>query len=92
MVARSFLEMELFKSRICSVRFFELAQQASAEPDRDALEVFVNCVQLGFAVHGQSVSPRSQYQLERLCFCPHYPAMAEAVGSTLDRRLRHARL
>ncbi len=42
------LEMELFQTRLCSVRFFQLAHQASAETDRDALEVFVNCVQLGF--------------------------------------------
>lgn len=42
------LELHLFQTRLCHVRFFELARQSSAEPVRDALEVFVNCVQLGF--------------------------------------------
>ncbi len=42
------LEMQLFQSRICSVRFFELAKEASGMPCRDALEVFHNCVVLGF--------------------------------------------
>lgn len=42
------LEMELFQTRLCSVRFFQLAQLASADASRDALEVYVNCVQLGF--------------------------------------------
>ncbi|MEQ1827373.1 MAG: DotU family type IV/VI secretion system protein [Pirellula sp.] len=42
------LEMKLFQSRICNERFFELAKQASALSCRDALEVFYNCVLLGF--------------------------------------------
>lgn len=42
------LEMDLFQTRICSVRFFELAKVASGMPCRDALEVFHNCVVLGF--------------------------------------------
>ncbi len=56
------LEMELFQTRLCSTRFFELARQASAEPCRDALEVFVNCVQLGFRgmlAHSEPASPES---------------------------------
>ena len=42
------LEMELFQTRICNVRFFELAREASGLQCRDALEVFYNCVVLGF--------------------------------------------
>ncbi len=42
------LEMELFHTRICSIHFFELAKEASGLPCRDALEVFYNCVVLGF--------------------------------------------
>jgi type VI secretion system protein ImpK len=42
------LEMELFKTRICNVHFFELAKEASSYASRDALEVFYNCVVLGF--------------------------------------------
>ncbi len=42
------LEMELFHSRICHVRFFELAREATKFRSRDALEVFYNCVLLGF--------------------------------------------
>lgn len=42
------LEARLFQSRLCSVRFFELAKQAAAASDCDALEVFQQCVILGF--------------------------------------------
>ncbi len=42
------LEVELFGTRVCSVRFFELAAEAARQADRDALEVFHNCVVLGF--------------------------------------------
>ena len=42
------LEMELFQSRICHVHFFVLAKVASGLPMRDALEVFYDCVVLGF--------------------------------------------
>jgi type VI secretion system protein ImpK len=42
------LEMEIFQSRICNVRFFELAKQAATNRDRQALDVFYCCVVLGF--------------------------------------------
>lgn len=42
------LEMKFFQSRICNVRFFELAKQAAALRDRQALDVFYCCVVLGF--------------------------------------------
>ncbi|MFN7291627.1 MAG: DotU family type IV/VI secretion system protein [Pirellula sp.] len=42
------LEMEIFQSRICNVRFFELAKQAASYRDRQALDVFYCCVVLGF--------------------------------------------
>lgn len=42
------LEMKFFQSRICNVRFFELAKQAAAFRDREALDVFYCCVVLGF--------------------------------------------
>ena len=44
----SILEMHYYQSRLCSLRFFELADEASGLSDRDALEVFYNCVLLGF--------------------------------------------
>jgi type VI secretion system protein ImpK len=42
------LEVELFSSRECYDRFYILAKEASALPQRDALEVFYVCVVLGF--------------------------------------------
>jgi type VI secretion system protein ImpK len=42
------LEMSLFQSRECAHRFFELAQEAAAERDRNVTEVYFNCVLLGF--------------------------------------------
>lgn len=42
------LEMELFNTRLCNERFYEQAQEASALPNRDALEVYYICVVLGF--------------------------------------------
>lgn len=42
------LEMKFFQSRICNVRFFELAKQAASYRDREALDVFYCCVVLGF--------------------------------------------
>lgn len=42
------LEMELFQTRLCHIRFFELAKEATSIDTRDALEVFYNCVILGF--------------------------------------------
>jgi type VI secretion system protein ImpK len=42
------LEVELFSTRLCNERFFVRAQEASSLPRRDALEVYYNCVVLGF--------------------------------------------
>jgi len=42
------LEMELFRTRLCSERFFLNAKEASTLPRRDALEVYYVCVVLGF--------------------------------------------
>ena len=42
------LEMSLFQSRDCAHRFFDLAEESAAERDRDATEVYFNCVLLGF--------------------------------------------
>ncbi len=59
------LEMSLYQSRNCSVRFFELARAAAALPDRDALEVYYNCVLLGFrGMYAEGALPphRSQSQ------------------------------
>ena len=42
------LEVELFQSRVCNEQFYVKAQQASSLRDRDALEVFYDCVVLGF--------------------------------------------
>lgn len=42
------LEVELFRTRECSTRFYELAEQARGLPGSQALEVFYDCVVLGF--------------------------------------------
>ena len=42
------LEVELFNTRLCHEQFFLKAKEAAALPRRDALEVFYNCVILGF--------------------------------------------
>jgi type VI secretion system protein ImpK len=42
------LEVEMFGTRLCYNQFYIRAQEASASPQRDALEVFYNCVVLGF--------------------------------------------
>ena len=42
------LEVQHFNTRLCNERFYTKAQEASAQPRRDALEVFYNCVILGF--------------------------------------------
>ncbi len=42
------LEVELFHSRLCNEQFYVKAQEASALRERDALEVFYDCVVLGF--------------------------------------------
>jgi type VI secretion system protein ImpK len=42
------LEVQMFNTRLCNERFFTQAQQASSLSRRDALEVYYNCVVLGF--------------------------------------------
>lgn len=42
------LEVELFGTRLCHNQFYIRAKEASASSQRDALEVFYNCVVLGF--------------------------------------------
>lgn len=42
------LEARLFQTRLCSVRFFELAKEAQAQSDCGALAVYYYCVILGF--------------------------------------------
>ena len=42
------LEVQHFNTRLCNERFYTKAQEAAAQPRRDALEVFYNCVILGF--------------------------------------------
>jgi type VI secretion system protein ImpK len=42
------LEMDLFRSRMCSEQFFIYAKEASTLARRDALEVYYVCVVLGF--------------------------------------------
>jgi len=42
------MEVELFGTRLCYNQFYIQAQEASKSPQRDALEVFYNCVVLGF--------------------------------------------
>lgn len=42
------LEVKYFNTRLCNERFYVRAQEAAALPRRDALEVFYNCVVLGF--------------------------------------------
>lgn len=42
------LEVQYFGTRLCSEQFFLKAREASESLDRDALEVYYNCVLLGF--------------------------------------------
>jgi type VI secretion system protein ImpK len=42
------LEVQYFSTRLCNERFYTKAQEASGQSRRDALEVFYNCVILGF--------------------------------------------
>jgi type VI secretion system protein ImpK len=42
------LEVKLFNTRLCNERFYLRAQEASTLSRRDALEVYYNCVVLGF--------------------------------------------
>ncbi len=42
------LEVELFNTRLCNEQFFLKAREAAALSRRDALEVYYNCVILGF--------------------------------------------
>ncbi len=74
------LEMELFHSRICSIRFFELAKEASGLSNRDALEVFYNCVVLGFRGMYADKNPDAVAALGR--------AWPNTIEQWLDRTLR----
>jgi type VI secretion system protein ImpK len=59
------LEVELFGTRLCHQQFYLRAQEASASPQRDALEVFYTCVVLGFrGIYGDPgmVNEWAQYQ------------------------------
>lgn len=42
------MEVELFNTRLCNERFFVRAKEATTLASRDALEVFYDCVLLGF--------------------------------------------
>jgi len=42
------LEVQFFNTRLCNERFYTKAQEASGQTRRDALEVYYNCVILGF--------------------------------------------
>ena len=42
------LEVQMFNTRLCNERFFVRAQEAATLVRRDALEVYYNCVVLGF--------------------------------------------
>jgi type VI secretion system protein ImpK len=81
------LEARLFQSRLCSVRFFELAKQASAFSDSDALEVFQQCVILGF---------RGMYaptgEISEITSDGDYPTTLDNWLRTVDRRLASAQL
>ena len=46
--ANNVLEVELFNTRLCNEQFFLKAREAATLARRDALEVFYNCVILGF--------------------------------------------
>jgi type VI secretion system protein ImpK len=46
--SNNILEVEFFNTRLCNEQFYLKAKQAATLPRRDALEVFYNCVVLGF--------------------------------------------
>ena len=46
--SNNILEVQFFNTRLCNERFYTKAQEALGQPRRDALEVFYNCVILGF--------------------------------------------
>jgi type VI secretion system protein ImpK len=46
--SNNILEVQYFNTRLCNERFYTKAQEALGQPRRDALEVFYNCVILGF--------------------------------------------
>lgn len=80
------LEAKLFQSRLCSVRFYEMAQEATALSERDALHVFYYCVVLGFrGVYGDKGEVSEQTVGQRL------PATLEQWMRVVDRQLWYAR-
>jgi len=79
------LEARLFQSRLCSVRFFELAKQATAASDCDALEVFQQCVILGFrGMYGPTG------EVLEIPNAGDYPSTLAKWLRTVDRRLTSA--
>jgi len=46
--SNNILEVKFFNTRLCNERFYTRAQEASTLASRDALEVFYDCVILGF--------------------------------------------
>ncbi len=79
------LEAQLFQTRLCSVRFFELAKEAATVYQRDALHVFYHCVILGFrGMYGTSGEP-----LELAINSGLPPTLPEWLKS-IDRMLVHS--
>ncbi len=80
------LEAKIFQSRLCSVRFYEMAQEATTHNDRDALQVFYYCVVLGFrGVYGE------KGEVSELTVGPRLPATLEQWMRGVDRQLWYAR-
>ena len=76
------LEAKLFQSRLCSVRFYELAQEATTLSERDALHVFYYCVVLGFrGVYG------AKGEISELTVGQRLPATLEQWMRVVDRQL-----
>lgn len=79
------LEAKLFQSRLCSVRFYEFAQEAAALSERDALQVFYYCVVLGFrGIYGATG------EINELATGQRLPATLELWRRAVDRQLLHA--
>jgi type VI secretion system protein ImpK len=83
------LEMELFQSRICNERFFELAREASSLKCKDALEVFYNCVLLGF--RGMYAIGQPERASERVYESPtNIEQWMERTARMIDSSAMHA--
>lgn len=79
------LEARLFQSRLCSVRFFALAKEAASLSERDALEVFHQCVVLGFRGMYGTTGETSEMDGDTA-----YPATLVTWLRTVDRMLSSA--